>query len=44
VFLDLNGVDLAMRDDDLFDAVMAVADGSMPKSAVAEFLRRHTTR
>jgi death-on-curing protein len=42
VFLDLNGIDMAIRDDDLFDIVIGVADGTTPKSAVAELLRRHS--
>ncbi len=41
VFLGLSGINLGIRDDDLFDIVIAVADGTAPKSAVAEFLRRH---
>ena len=41
VFLDLNGIDMAIRDDDLFDIVMGVAAGTTPKSAVTEFQRRH---
>ena len=41
VFLDLNGIEMAIRDDDLFDIVIGVAGGTTPKSAIAEFLRRH---
>jgi len=41
VFLDLNGIELAVRDDDLYGIVVAAADGTATKSAVAEFLRRH---
>ena len=44
LFLDLNGIGLGIRDDDLFDIVNGVADGTTPKSAVAEFLRRHAQR
>ena len=43
VFLDLNGIDVGIRDDDLFDIVIGVAGGTTPKSAVAEFLRQHRT-
>lgn len=43
VFLDLNGMDVRIRDNDLFDIVIGVAGGTTPKSAVAEFLRRHST-
>lgn len=41
VFLDLNGIEMAIRDDDLFDVVIGVAGGTTPKSGVVEFLRRH---
>ena len=44
VFLDLNGIDMAIRDDDLFDIVIGVADGTTPKSSIAEFLRRNQAR
>jgi len=44
VFLDLNGINLAIREDDLFDLVVAVAIGTAPKAAVAEFLRGHQAR
>ena len=41
VFLDLNGVRAEAPDRALEDLVVGVADGTVPKSAVAEFLRRH---
>lgn len=43
MFLDLNGIDLGIRDAGLFDIVIGVAGGTTPRSAVAEFLRRHRT-
>lgn len=41
VFLDLNGVEIEVGDDDLVECVLAVAQGEREKAAVAEFLRRH---
>lgn len=41
VFLDLNGVEIRASNHDLYETVMAVANGRLAKSAVAEFLRRH---
>jgi len=41
VFLDLNGVELAIDDDALADHVLAVAQGHLTKSDVAAFLRQH---
>lgn len=41
VFLDLNGVEIEVGDDDLVECVLAVAQGERDKAAVAEFLRRH---
>jgi death-on-curing protein len=41
VFLDLNGIEMAVRDDDLFDIVIGVARGTTPKSGVVESCRRH---
>lgn len=39
VFLDFNGVDLEISDEDLFQMIMSVARGETSKSSVAEFLR-----
>ena len=39
VFLDLNGIDVHISDEDLFDIIMSVAKGETSKSGVAEFLR-----
>ncbi|MBL9030139.1 MAG: type II toxin-antitoxin system death-on-curing family toxin [Phycisphaerae bacterium] len=41
VFLDLNGIDMAIDDDTLADHVLAVAQGREDKTAVAAFLRLH---
>jgi len=41
VFLEMNGVRVEAPDRALEDLVVGVADGSVPKSAVAEFLRKH---
>ncbi|MFD5868451.1 type II toxin-antitoxin system death-on-curing family toxin [Corynebacterium sp. NPDC060344] len=39
VFCGLNGVDVEARDDDVFDLVVAVAEGKAPWPEVAEKLR-----
>ena len=41
VFLELNGVRVDAPDRAIEDLVVGVAEGLVPKSAVAEFLRRH---
>jgi death-on-curing protein len=41
VFLEINGLAVAVRNDRLHAAVVAVADGRLTKTGVAEFLRRH---
>lgn len=41
VFLDLNGVEMAIDDDALVDLVLGVAQGRTGKASVAEFLRTH---
>jgi death-on-curing protein len=41
VFLDLNGIEIAIDDDALADYVIEVAQGRVPKSDVAAFLRKH---
>lgn len=43
VFLDLNGIDMAIDNDTLADHVLAVAQGRDDKKAVAAFLRLHVT-
>jgi len=43
VFLALNGVDLCAPEDAFEALVVAVASGDSSKSAVAEFLRAHTS-
>jgi len=44
VFLDLNGIDVHISDEDLFDIIMSVAKGETSKSGVAEFLRDRLRR
>lgn len=39
VFLDLNGIDTQIQDDDLFDLVMRTARGACTKGEIAAFLR-----
>ena len=41
VFLDLNGIEMAIDDDTLADLVLAVAQGHVAKPEVAAFLRKH---
>ena len=41
VFLDLNGIEMAIDDDTLTDHVLGVAQGKVAKPEVAAFLRRH---
>ena len=41
VFLRLNGVVIDAPDRKLEDLVVAVAEGTVAKSAIAEFLRRY---
>lgn len=40
-FLGLNGLWLAADPDELAERVVEVADGTAPKAALAEFIRRH---
>jgi death on curing protein len=42
-FLEMNGVEINADDDALFELVIGVAEGHVPKSAVAEFLAEHGT-
>ena len=44
VFLDLNGVELTATNDQLANAVLAVAEGKLQKCGVAEFLRKHSRK
>lgn len=39
IFLDLNGVDLQLSEEELFDIIMSVATGEASKSRLAEFFR-----
>lgn len=41
VFLELNGVEVHVPEDDLFELIMAVARAETSKSGIAEFLRIH---
>ncbi len=41
VFLDLNGIETEIEDGALVDHVLAVAQGQIAKSEVADFLRTH---
>ena len=44
VFLKLNGVDVRVTNEALVQTVLAVAQGKLGKSGVAEFLRKHARR
>jgi death-on-curing protein len=44
VFLKLNGVDVRVTNEALVQTVLAVAQGKLGKSGVAEFLRKHACR
>jgi death on curing protein len=41
VFLDLNGVEIDVGDDELFEMVMQTAQGRNDKAAIAAFFRSH---
>jgi len=41
VFLDLNGIELEVDDDDLADLTLSVAQGTTDKPAIASFLQQH---
>lgn len=43
VFLEMNGVQIRCTNHELVDIVLAVAEGRIQKSGVAEFFRRSTT-
>jgi death-on-curing protein len=42
VFLDLNGIEVEIDDDTLFDHVLAVAQGKISKPQIAAFLKLHS--
>ncbi len=44
VFLDLNGVWVEADEDEFYDLVIGVAEGSGEKAAIASFFERHATR
>ena len=41
VFLDMNGIETAAKEDEFYDLVIGVAEGRASKSSVAVFLERH---
>jgi death-on-curing protein len=41
VFLDLNGIEIEVDDNELVDHVLAVAQGRIDKPSIAVFLKRH---
>ena len=41
VFPCMNGIEVRLRNEELYDAVTAVAEGRLHKSGVAEILRGH---
>ena len=43
-FLGMNGYDLTATDADVVDEILALADGSVSEDALAEWIRRHTTK
>jgi death-on-curing protein len=43
VFLEMNDIRIECDDDDLYDVVMATAEGRITKSEIAAFLREHAT-
>ena len=44
VFLDMNGIELDVNDDDFTAMVYVVASGKMEKEAISNFLRNHAKR
>ncbi len=42
VFLEMNGIEVHATNEALVDAVLAVAEGRLPKSGIAEFFRKHS--
>lgn len=40
-FLDLNGIEIVATEDALYDLVIGVAEGRVPKEDVASFLEQH---
>jgi death-on-curing protein len=43
VFLDLNGIEVAVEDEKLAEFVLSIAQGRVSKHATAEFLRVHAS-
>jgi death-on-curing protein len=41
VFLEMNGIEMRLTNEGLYDAVTAVAEGKLQKSGIAEILREH---
>ena len=41
VFLDMNGIRIGVADETLANTVLAIAEGKLQKSALAEFFRKH---
>lgn len=44
VFLDVNGIDVEVSSPVLAETVLVVAEGKLPKPAIAEFFRKHSRR
>ncbi len=44
VFLDLNGIEVRVPEEDLYELIMGAARGETSKSAVAELFRRHCSQ
>jgi death-on-curing protein len=42
VFLEINGVQVRATNEALFDTVLAVAEGTLQKSGIAEFFRKNS--
>ncbi len=44
VFLEMNGIEVRAKNDDVVDVTLGVAEGRIQKSGVAEFFRKHSSR
>jgi prophage maintenance system killer protein len=42
VFLEMNGVEFRSTNEAFVDTVLAVAEGTLQKSGIAEFFRKHS--
>ena len=42
VFLEMNSIDVRSTNEALLDTVLAVAEGTLQKSGIAEFFRKHS--